>query len=185
MLIGVIGKKQSGKDTLADYLCNKYDFVKYSFADPLKKGVKEFFGFNDNQLWGDQKEIIDERWGVTPREVLQIFGSEITQFQLPNLLPNFKFGRELWVKRFEYWYEDHNDLNVVIPDCRFIHEINSIKSKGGIIIRVNRELDNTNFSNHISENEWMKALPDFIIANNSSIENYQKIIDQVMTEIKP
>lgn len=50
-LIGIIGKKRSGKDTISDYLIKNYGYQKYGFADPLKRGAKEIFGFTDEQLW--------------------------------------------------------------------------------------------------------------------------------------
>ena len=33
MIIGLCGKKRVGKDTVADYLVNKYGFVKYSIVN--------------------------------------------------------------------------------------------------------------------------------------------------------
>lgn len=43
--IGIVGKLGSGKTTLADYLAQTLSFQKESFADPMKKIAKEFFGF--------------------------------------------------------------------------------------------------------------------------------------------
>jgi uridine kinase len=40
MIVGLVGLKQSGKTTIADYLVSKYNFVQLSFADNLKKLVK-------------------------------------------------------------------------------------------------------------------------------------------------
>ena len=46
-IIAICGAKRSGKDVLAKYLINKYKYEKLSFAEPLKKAVKELFNFND------------------------------------------------------------------------------------------------------------------------------------------
>ena len=43
LLIGLVGRKRHGKDTVADYLTQKYNFTKDSFASPLKKTLKELF----------------------------------------------------------------------------------------------------------------------------------------------
>ena len=41
--IGLLGNKGSGKDTLADYLVKEKNFVKYSFAKPIKDIAKIMF----------------------------------------------------------------------------------------------------------------------------------------------
>ena len=67
VLIGIVGKKYSGKDTAADYLVANHNFTKMAFADPVKKVAKELFNFNDEQLYGNLKEATDERWGISPQ----------------------------------------------------------------------------------------------------------------------
>jgi hypothetical protein len=42
----------AGKDTVADRLVAKHDFVKVGLADPLKRFVQETFYFSDEQVWG-------------------------------------------------------------------------------------------------------------------------------------
>ena len=107
ILIGLVAHKQSGKDTIADYLCKNYYFKKYNFADPLKEGMSKIFGFNHEQLYGNKKEVIDPFWGVSPREVLQKMGTEIFQYEVPKAIPELdSVGRLFWVKCFEKWYKE-------------------------------------------------------------------------------
>jgi hypothetical protein len=95
-IIAICGAKRSGKDVLADYLVKKYNYERLAFADPLKLTVKNLFNFDDDQLGigedkgTDKKDIIDERWGITPRAALQFFGTEIMQEKIQELLPNIK-----------------------------------------------------------------------------------------------
>jgi hypothetical protein len=108
-LIGLVAPKQSGKDTIGDYLCGKYSFKKYNFADPLKEGVRKIFGFTEEQLYGNEKEIIDPFWGVSPREVLQKMGTEVFQYEVPKTIPELNdVGRSFWVKCFEKWYKEES-----------------------------------------------------------------------------
>ena len=86
MIIGVLGKKRSGKDTTGDYLVANKNFVKYSFANPIKRGAMELFGFTEDQVFGDAKDEIDPTWGITPRLVLQIMGTEVFQYDMPKYL---------------------------------------------------------------------------------------------------
>lgn len=54
---------RAGKDTIADYMVQEHGFRKTSFATALKEGIgRGVFGFSDNQLYGDEKEEIDEFW---------------------------------------------------------------------------------------------------------------------------
>lgn len=139
MVIGILGKKRSGKDTSGDYLINKKNFIKYSFAIPLKRGCMELFGLTEEQVFGDLKEVIDPEWGVTPRTLLQIVGTELLQYDVHNHIPEFNsIGRLIWVKRFKQWYRQNKDLNVVICDVRFQHEVDAILDMGGQVWRVER-----------------------------------------------
>ena len=49
-LIGLLGRKQSGKDTLGNYLVDKYNYKRYAFADPIKDILKIMFDLSDKQL---------------------------------------------------------------------------------------------------------------------------------------
>ena len=41
MLVGICGKAGAGKDTVGDYLIDKYGFKKIALADPIKRLVKD------------------------------------------------------------------------------------------------------------------------------------------------
>ena len=152
-LIGILGKKKTGKDTTGKYLIEKYNFKRYAFADPIKKITEILFDFSEEQLNGDKrKDAVDFRWYITPREAFQKIGTEFGQDMIYNLFPRLKqrLGNEIiWVKLFKQWYEKNNKSDIVITDVRFPHEIEAIKSLGGIIVKVDR--NNVPFDNHISE----------------------------------
>ena len=196
MVFGVMGKKRSGKDTIADLLVNTYNFERYSFAIPIKEGCKHLFGFTDEQVYGDLKDVVDYNWGITPRVALQVIGTEIFQYDLHKHIPELKsVGRAHWVKRFEMWYNDkiiiENEMNnfvddgtfhVVIPDVRFQHEIDGIRKVGGKIIKVVRP--SLNFvDEHPSEMEQELITDiDYIVVNDSDIPTLYKKIDQIIIE---
>ena len=152
-LIGILGKKKSGKDTTGNYLIENYKFKRYAFADPIKKITEILFDFSEEQLNGDKrKDAVDFRWYITPREAFQKIGTEFGQDIIYSLFPRLKkrLGNEIiWVKLFKQWYEKNNKSNIVITDVRFPHEIEAIKSLGGIIVKIER--DNVPLDKHISE----------------------------------
>lgn len=65
-LIGVSGQTGSGKDTVANYLCTEYNFVKVALADPIKRFGYHVFHFNENQLWGpsESRNAVDSRYNA-------------------------------------------------------------------------------------------------------------------------
>ena len=173
MLIGFCGPKGSGKDTACLYLSNKYGFHHKSFASPLKDIVKVMFQLSDHQLHVD-KETPDPRWGnITPRKMLQHVGTEWIRNQLGDLIPDI--GTNYFVKHFDCWYTQHdNDVSVAISDVRFINEAEYIKSKGGIVVLIQRPgLDDAD--THISEREYMSIKPDYIIQNDTFEHLYQQL----------
>lgn len=175
MLIALIGKKGSGKDTVADYIVEKYGFYKYQFAKPLKDICKILFNFSDEQLFGDQKEIIDERWNITPRQAFQIIGTEIFQYKFPELLPEFqkKIDKNLWVKIAENFIVSNiNYGNIVISDLRFQHEYEMLKKFDVKIIKIDRSILNNEIDCHISENDFKFINTDYVIYNETLDQLY-------------
>jgi hypothetical protein len=185
MIIAFLGIKRSGKDTAGDLLVNEYGFKRSSFAKPLKDGIANIFDFSEEQINGELKEVIDDRWGVSPREVLQIFGTDIMQYTLPQLLPALNdVGRKFWVKRFMLWYNKEGyDKNIVITDVRFQHEVDTIIELGGIIIKIERPTLDNEGDTHVSEMELQKITDyHYLIENSSTIENYKKNIRNIVNE---
>lgn len=180
-IVGILGLKRSGKDTSANLLINSHGFVRYSFADPLKKAAKEIFCFTDEQLWGDDKETIDPNWGISAREVLQIMGTEMLQYDIHKHTNNLShIGRHIWVHRFKIWYNEeikkNPNLSVVIPDVRFQHEVDIIKTLGGVVWKVVRP-SLTSLDLHPSETEMEKIIPDVLFMNDGTIDELYKKIE--------
>jgi len=205
MLIGLLGKKRSGKDTFADYCCEKYEYKKTAIAKPLKDISKILFNFTDEQLYGEKKEIIDENWGITPRRAFQFIGTDLIRDKFGELIKDI--GNDFWIKHFEINYREmKNNKNIIVSDIRFQNEVDMIKKLGGIIIKIERinknendenkndenkndenENENKNKKNdlHISENEIDEIISyDFLIKNNKSIVDYKKNIDLLFKKIR-
>lgn len=193
MLIGFLGKKGVGKDTCADYLVDKCGYVKKSFADPLKAAAKELFLFSDDQLYGSikSKETPDPRWfGCTPRTVLQYVGTNLLRDQLETIIPDLE--KNIFTHHFKLWYEEQKqknpDIKIVIADVRFQNEVDVIHSLGGIIIKIVRNVDNTDdlHSTHASETE-LEAVQnfDYIIPNSSTIDDLQNSLISLTSKLQP
>lgn len=183
-LIGILGRKRSGKDTIGNYMVERYNYNRYAFADPIKDIIKIMFDLSEQQL-NEDKEKIDERWGVSPRTFLQKFGTEICRNNLETYIPNINLdGETLWIKLFRIFYEKNKDKDIVITDVRFLDELNVIKSCGGKIVKVNR--DNLEKDIHISEKDidsYDNELIDYFVDNNYTFEDLFSQMDTFLNLI--
>jgi hypothetical protein len=176
-IIGLSGKKQSGKSTLAVHLMDKHRFIEASWAYPLKVSIgQNLLGLSYNQLFGteEDKETIDKFWGKSPRELLQIIGTDCFR----NLVdPDF------WVKVGIRYIEDlqaRGIEDIVISDCRFPNEMDAIKELGGISVRVEREGYYTG-DYHPSETSLDNYEHDYtVLAGTGDIEGLKLRIDQIV-----
>ena len=69
---------------------------------------------------------------------------------------------------------------ILISDIRYPDEAEFVKSKNGILIRIERGETEQN-DQHQSENQ--NILADYIVENNSTIDNLYKKIDSIMLEL--
>jgi hypothetical protein len=200
-IIAICGAKRSGKDVLAKHLVATRGFKKLSFAEPLKKAVRELFNFNDIQVGideenavGDEKDIIDERWGISPRKALQFFGTEIMQHSINELIPNTNRGffADILLSRIS----GNSCDSYVISDMRFLHEYNKLKSMTKardayslIVVKISRPSINIaevaggpggaggTRDTHISENEYIDIPYDVEIINDGAISDLTDLFD--------
>jgi hypothetical protein len=167
MIIGLCGQKQSGKSTAASILEERYGFERASFAGVLKKAVKDIFLLTDDQLNDpEEKERVDHRWGKTPRQIMQLFGTEVGRSIDP----------DVWVKHLEMTKFSKGG-RLVIDDCRFLNEAQAIQAAGGIVIGVTRRTwPEPSYAPdpHASETEmlayWDKMV-SWTISNDATIED--------------
>jgi hypothetical protein len=185
-IIAICGAKRSGKDVLAKHIVANRGFKKLSFAEPLKKAVKELFNFTDIQVGideenaiGYEKDIIDERWGISPRKALQFFGTEIMQHNIGGLIPNTNRGflADILLSRIS------GDA-YVISDMRFLHEYNKLKNSAKvrslIVIKINRpsiNIPDDKGETHVSEKEYLDIPYDVEIVNDGTISDLTDLFD--------
>lgn len=133
MIIGLVGKAGSGKDTAAGMIPGAKVF---SFADPLKEFCAQVFDWPREVLWGpsELRNRYDPRYpGLTPRHALQTLGTEWGRGCYENI------WADLGIRRAKAWLEEYNPaLHAVFTDCRFINEARAIREAGGEVWRIIR-----------------------------------------------
>lgn len=130
MIIGIAGYARSGKDHAAGILRRKLEAdlgVQWNIvpmAGPMKDACRILFGFDDEQLYGDTKEQVDEYWGKTPRWTMQYMGTEFLREH---------FGADFHIRCPNGAIPRANrGENVIVPDIRFPNEVEAVHGAAGL-----------------------------------------------------
>lgn len=174
-IIAICGYKRSGKDTISEHISNMYGHKHIKIAGKLKDVVKILFNFTDNQIEADEKEVCDDRWGITPRKAMQFMGTEMFQYKLQELLPDIQ--RNFWIQSLISENVKGNNNPLVISDLRFMHEYTELKKHNVFIIKINRTLPKGEQDLHPSETEFMDIPADLQLENDGTIESLYKQLD--------
>jgi hypothetical protein len=185
-LIGLMGLKQSGKDTCADYLVENYSYTKRAFADCLKAACAELFLLNHEQKYGNLKETPDPRWSnVTPRRIFEFVGTDLLREQLEKIIPGI--GQDVFVRNFELWFlnkinNNKNDkIKITVSDVRFQNEVDLIHKLNGIVIYIHRQsvMPKDTKSMHRSEKELLNIIDyDYVIFNDGTLDQLYNEIER-------
>ena len=143
----------------------------------------------------DDKDVIDTKWGITPRDALKFVGTEMMQYKIQELLPDI--GRSFWVKQLvdkikknqsnQSNQSNQENKTVIISDLRFIHEydmiIREFKYSQVVIVKIQKneklhqQPNQPNKTNHCSELEWQLIKHNILLDNNGTIQDLYKQID--------
>ncbi len=209
-LLGISGKKRSGKNTVASII-NKLvteatnlgyfndphwapkgrvwtdymDFQEKSFAYLVKKFSSELTGIpmegweteeDKAKLLGREWDYVDDngnKVGMTRRMMLKKLGSDACN---QNLHPN------VWVNGV---FQDFDQIKSkwLVTDVRFPQEVEAIKSRHGIVIRVVRP-SREDGDKHISETalDDYKGF-DYVIVNDGTLEELEEKVRKILEEL--
>lgn len=157
-VLGFMGESGSGKDFCSQWVIDNKDFVKVSFADPIKRFAKQVFGFSEEQLWGAPEsravKIIpgnpdstpsssfahenEQYWDYARRDM------EINVLDWVNTLALTIEEKALYISRVGDWYEECRQ--------RARAEYNTISA------RVALQLLGTEFGRHFKDTIWLDTL---------------------------
>lgn len=193
--IGISGKANTGKDTLAKILAKDLgidnNYLKIAFADPLKSIILDTYPEADREsLWGPserREDIIPNAFKMT-RDSAEFLQKEPLSYR-QSLLDLGKLGRyydpDIWSLATVY-DANNSDKNIIISDIRFKNELKILKEEEFILIRLLRP--NNHYSvNDISDKDLDDTLDsyfDFVIINDSDFDSFCNKINKLASEIK-
>jgi len=158
--IAFSGKMHVGKTTSADYLVQKYGFVKLSFAGKLKEIAKD--------LWPEQFEC-----GQKPRKLLQDLGMKMREID-----------QDVWVKYLVRIVRSlPKDSNIVVDDLRFMNEYTALKNEGFFIVRILRDVPPSPLDDHPSEKEVEQMPYDLFLLNTGTLDRLYEKLDKIMAMV--
>lgn len=167
MIIGIIGKMQSGKTTVADMLLKKIPrSYSVAFADSLKEMIIKSGICTHDELYVQKTDF--------SRMIMQKIGTEIFRNQIN---PNY------WItkvdEKIKQIYYDYGKLStIIIHDVRFKNEAEYIQDQMGILVRIERPTNiNITNANHASETEQDIIKPTYTIINDIDLDALEKNIN--------
>lgn len=178
MIIGLSGYAQTGKDTVAKHLVERYGFTRIAFADPIREALYELDPILPDYpavpgirlSWIVEKAGWEEVKKSSPevRRMLQRMGTEVGR----NL-----WGQDFWVSQALQEASKHE--NVVFTDVRFPNELEAILKANGEVWRVVKK-DVSAVNRHSSETALDHYQFNKIITNNGSFEDLHVLVDSLM-----
>jgi hypothetical protein len=172
VIIAITGYKCSGKDTLSKYISEKYKYKEVKISSNLKDMIKLSFDMNDIDL-EYKKDTIHEKWGVTPRVLMDFLGTHVFQYEIDKIMPNM--DRKFWIHKTLNAFNSQNLTPIVISDLRFEHELIELRKYSSCIVKIYRK--DTSKDGFVSESEIDKLNADIIINNNTTVEDMLKEFD--------
>lgn len=169
-IIGLSGKIGAGKDTAAALIQKHYEqFTKLAFAENIKKIVALLTGttFEENMDREKRKKKIDA-FDATLGQLQQKVGNGMRD----------AVGKNVWVNAVISEPSKYK----IVTDVRFPDEVKAIEAAGGIVIRINRTVDQSapEFVNDLRPRDDITETAlddyhfDFIVDNNGTLEDFEK-----------
>ncbi|QHB36605.1 deoxynucleoside monophosphate kinase [Arthrobacter phage Adolin] len=175
-LIGLIGKKRTGKDTFAETLTERHGYARIALADPLREAL-----YRQNPIVGtfpllDNGITRVREWRV--QDVIDSIGWEKAKDYCPEIRIQLqRLGTEgiryiddrFWIKAAFAKIDALREAEtpVVVTDVRYPNEADAIKAAGGYLVRIVRDLPDSG-DTHASELALDDYREDLMIGNNGS-----------------
>jgi hypothetical protein len=195
-IVAFTGTMRSGKDTASDYLAEKYGFLRYSFATPMRSALEildpyicppastprrltdilaehGWEGLKNEPRVADEVRVMMQRFGTNWGR--DHAGAGVWLYAADNALDAMAPG----------WGKCDGRARFAISDCRFANEAVWVRRlHHGKVIRIIRPgLPAQRGSDHSSEAGIPDSLIDYTILNAGDISELHGQLDDIMERI--
>lgn len=177
-LIGLTGYAQSGKDTVASILVEKYGYTRIAFADKIRDflyGINPMVACSPTGYLQDLVNLVgwdNAKQEPQVRRLLQDLGISAREL----------IDENIWITAA--LSKVNEDERVVVTDVRFENEAIMIKLMRGQLWRVKR-VGFGPVNEHVSESELDGYKVNQIFVNNGSIEDLALLVTTRMRNAFP
>jgi hypothetical protein len=158
MIVGLCGKKRSGKDEVGRYLNFKYGFNSIALAQPIVDNTASILkcSVEDIHNWKTINEIVlPNGSNICIRDIYRNVGMLMRSHDV-----------DQFTHRVETLILQNNYKNVVVTDIRFQNEIDWLTANGGILVHVENINQPKNEDTHVTENSIDYSTAAYKIVNN-------------------
>lgn len=176
VVIGLIGKKRSGKDSFAATLVEEHGYKRVAFADPLRDAALRLDPYVDGSVL-DNGELHPYRLS----EVVQTLGWERAKDEVPEVRRILQalgtdairtIDADFWVRSgvaaIQAELGAPSEASVVVTDVRFPNEADAIRDSGGILVRIVRP--GYDGDGHATETALDDYVPDILVNNDGTLD---------------
>lgn len=211
VIIGIMGHKGAGKDTLGDRLISSLirsegclqsglEYVNtYAFADRIKNVCIELFDLNyddchgpsenrsrnTNWYWHECNDKLIKQFDANPHDPITV--RELLQIIGTEIFRKH-FSDKIWIKLIKKDIMSSDDQVSIITDVRLKRELQSIKEWGGYTIGIKRP-QSYETPSHKTEKEMEEMFEnpdnafDFFFKNNGPLNDMNNFADTVVKRI--
>ena len=128
-----------GQNPKLEYFHNNKPLIKLNYTNSLKEACIHLFSFTDNQLYGDEYDVVDQHWGVTPRQLIEYVSNDLLNRQLCLIIPTIKDN--FWAKSLEKKITDHPYANFLITEIKTKEEVEMLNKHNAAIYKGIKDFD--------------------------------------------
>lgn len=188
-IYAIAGKKRSGKTTAAEIIQHEYRHPQYNnarphilaLARPIKRAVSSILyqlGITsanvEDYIEGRYKEAVLPTVGVTPRQLMQVIGTEVGR----------SLSLTLWIDIFKHSVATLSSEHrvIIVPDVRFENEAKALRKMGAVFIHLQR--DGLRSDSHASEQGIRMRKGDYIVNNNGTKAELTALVRSIVQEVE-
>lgn len=179
-LIGIVGRKRAGKDSVAAVLIEEYGFQRVAFADLLKELALDLNPIMSSNLINFQPRRLQDVVEARGWEVAKEHGEVRRTLQVLGVAVREHLGENLWVDAAMAKVQELREqgIPVVVSDVRFPNEADAITSAGGQTWRIIRP-GQPETDRHISETALDAHWADLQTINDGTLEDLRNKVHLV------
>lgn len=163
IILGIAGRKRSGKSTAGTLAADTFNFIQINFADPIRAAACSLFDYTPEQL-ETHKHDVHPLIGISPRKFMQMMGTEFGR----NMI-----DQDLWLKSVKNKIMNRRQYDIAICDVRYPNEADFVHRMGGKVLHITRPDMQDSAETHSSETEVDSLPADFRLTNDADLYTFK------------